>query len=84
MIQCELRKKLKILNIIFWKPESVQENETHKILQGFVLQTDHIILARIPDLVWINTKKRSYYLIDFDLATDHRVRLMAGEILTST
>ena len=29
------------------KPESVSENETHKILWDFDLQTDHQMLARL-------------------------------------
>ena len=40
------------------KPESVLENETHKIIWDFEIKTDHPILARRPDLVLINTKKR--------------------------
>ena len=37
------------------KQEPVPENETHKIL--FVIQTDHRILARRPDLELINKEK---------------------------
>ena len=42
------------------KPEYVQENETHKLLWNFVLQTDHLIPARRPDLIIIdkNEKKK--------------------------
>ena len=35
-------------------PESVLENETHKLLWDFEIQTDHQISARQPDLVKIN------------------------------
>ena len=38
-------------------PESVLENETHKLLWDFEIQTDHLILARQPDLVIVNKKK---------------------------
>ena len=38
-------------------PESIIENETHKILWDFEIQTDHLISARRPDLVIVNTKK---------------------------
>ena len=31
--------------------ESVLENETHKLLWDFEIQTDHLISARLPDLV---------------------------------
>ena len=41
------------------KPESVQENETHKILWDFEIQVDHFIPARQPDLVIFNNKKNS-------------------------
>ena len=40
------------------KPESVLENEIHKILWDFEIQTDHLILARRPDLQLINKKKK--------------------------
>ena len=39
------------------KPESILENETHKILKDSEIQTDPLILARRPDLVLINKKK---------------------------
>ena len=32
------------------KPESVRENEMHKILKDFEMQMDHLISARRPDL----------------------------------
>ena len=38
-------------------PEFVPENEMHKLLWDFEIQTDHLISARRPDLVIINTKK---------------------------
>ena len=41
------------------KPESVQENEMHKILLDFEIQMDDQIPARRPDLVLI--KKRTCY-----------------------
>ena len=39
------------------KPESAQENETHKILWDFEIQTDHLVPARRPDFMMINTKR---------------------------
>ena len=41
------------------KPESVQESETHKILQSFEIQTDHLIPTKRPNLVLISKKKRT-------------------------
>ena len=32
-------------------PESVLENETHKVLWDFEVQMDHLISARRPDLL---------------------------------
>ena len=37
--------------------ESFLENETHKILWDFEIQTGHLISARRPDLVIVNKKK---------------------------
>ena len=39
-------------------PESIQENEMHKIHQDFELMTDPLILARRPDPVIINWKRK--------------------------
>ena len=41
------------------KPESIQENETHKILWYFEIQTDKLNPARRPDLVLINEKRKT-------------------------
>ena len=38
-------------------PESVLENETHKLFWDFEIQTDHLILPRGLDLIIINKKK---------------------------
>ena len=35
-------------------PTPVLENETHRLLWNFDIQTDHLILARKPDLIVIN------------------------------
>ena len=47
------------------KPESVQENNTHKIHRDFEVQTDHLVLARRPNRVIINKnnnkKKGKFY-----------------------
>ena len=41
------------------KSETVLENETPKLLRDFEKQTDHLILARRPDLAIINIKKET-------------------------
>ena len=39
-------------------PASVLENDTHKLVWGFDIHTDHMISARRPDLIIINNKKK--------------------------
>ena len=39
--------------------ESVLEKETHKILWCLGIQMDHLISARLPDLVIVNKKRGS-------------------------
>ena len=56
VIHRELCKKLKYVHTTAWylhKSESVLLNEMHNILLDFEIQTDHLILARRPDLVII-------------------------------
>ena len=54
--------------------ESVMENETHKLLWDFVIQTDHPISARRSDLVIINNKKRTYRIVDSTVPADYWVK----------
>ena len=58
------------------KREFVQENSTHQILWDFVIQTDHRISTRRPDLVIIN-KKNCANLLNSGLAVpaDHNVKI---------
>ena len=61
VIHWELCKKLKFDHANKWcmhNSESVQENEMHKLLGDFEIQTDHIISGRWPDLVIVQKKKR--------------------------
>ena len=60
------------------KPESVQENEMHKILLNFEIQMDDLILARKPDLIIIN-KLRTCWKVDFAIPVDHRVKIKENE-----
>ena len=60
--------------------ESILENETHKILWDFEIQTDHLISARRQDLVIVNkNKKRKSRIVDFSVPADHRVKLKESE-----
>ena len=61
VIHSELCKEFKFEHTNKWymhNSESVQENETHKVLWDLVIQTDHLMLARKPDLMIVNKKKR--------------------------
>ena len=40
-------------------PALVLENDTHKLLGNFDIQTDHLISGRRPDLMIINKKRKS-------------------------
>ena len=45
------------------KPESIQENETHKILWDFEIQTDDLIPVSRLDLVLINRRKKDNIIL---------------------
>ncbi len=62
VIHWELCKKFKFDQKKKWylhNPESIQENETHKLLWDFEIQTDHLISTRRPDLIIVNKRRRS-------------------------
>ena len=61
-------------------PEPVLENDTHKLLWDFDIQTGHPITARRPDLIIINKKtkkkpKKICKIVDFAVPADHRIKL---------
>ena len=60
-------------------PATVRENDTHKLLWDFNIQTDHLIPARRPDLIIINRKKRICIIVDFAVPADHRINLKECE-----
>ena len=53
--------------------ESVLQNEDYKFLWHFIIQTDHVIEARRPDLVVVDKKERSCKIIDFAVPGDSRL-----------
>ena len=59
--------------------ESMLENEMHKILWDFELQVDHQISARKADLVIVNKKQRTCWIVDFAIPADHKVKLKEGK-----
>ena len=60
-------------------PTSVLENDTHKLLWDFDIQTDHLISTRRPNLIIINKKGRTCKIVDFAFLADHRVKLKESE-----
>ena len=65
-------------------PAPVLENDTHKLLWDFDIQTDHLISARRPDLIIIAKKKKkkrrkSAKFVDFAVLADHRIKLKECE-----
>ena len=52
-IKCDHRNKWYMHN-----PAPVLGNETQKLIWDFDVQTDHLILARRPDLIMIKKKKK--------------------------
>ena len=60
LIHWEMCKKFKFDHTNKWymhHPEPVLENDMHKLLWVFNIQTDHLILVRRSDLIIINNKK---------------------------
>ena len=60
-------------------PAPVLENDSHKLLWDFNIQTDHLILSRKPDLIIINKKVRICKIVDFAVPADHRINLKKSE-----
>ena len=61
-------------------PAPVLENDTHKLLWDFNVQTDHLIPATKPDQIIINNKKkRTCKIVDFAVPADHRIKLKEYE-----
>ena len=65
VIHWEMCKKFKFYHANKWymhNPAPVLENNTHKHLWDFDIQTDHLISARKPDLILINKNKKENLL----------------------
>ena len=57
----------------------VRENETHKILWDFEIQTNHLILARRLNQVMVKKKTRTCRIVEFAVSANHRVKLKETE-----
>ena len=60
-------------------PAPVLENDSHKLLWDFNIQTDQLIPARRPDLIIIIIIKRNCKIVDFAVPVDHRIKLKESE-----
>ena len=81
-IHYEICKRFKFDHTNKWyvyNPASVLENNAHKLLCHFDMQTDLLISARRPDLIIINKKKRTCKTVDFTVPADHRIKLKECE-----
>ena len=82
VIHWEMCKKFKFHHVNKWymhNPEPVLENDTHKLLWDFEIQTDPQILARRSDLIIINKKKKICKIVDFAAPADRRIKLKESE-----
>ena len=77
VIHWEMGKKFKFDHTNKWymhNPAPVLENNTHKLLWDFNIQTDQRIPARTPDLIIINKIERICKIVDFAVPADHRLK----------
>ena len=61
--------------MIYEQPSTLLENDMHKILWDFNIQTDHLIPGRRPDFIIIKKKKRISKIVDFAVPADHWINL---------
>ena len=62
--------------MLYAQPESLRENEKHKLLWDFEIKMDHLIWPEPLDLIIIIKKKRELVeLWTFAVSADHRVKL---------
>ena len=61
-------------------PASFRENDTHKHLLDFYIQTEQLTSDRRPDLIIISKKKkRICKIVDFAVPADYRIKLKKYE-----
>ena len=86
VIHWETCQKFKFDHTNKWymhNPAPVLENDTHKLLWDFDVQTDHLISARRPDLIIIKKKKKKKMkickIVDFAVTADNRIKMKECE-----
>ena len=76
-------KKLNFDHMNKWymqNPAAVLENDTHKFLWDFDVQTDQLISSRRPDLIIISQKKKIICVIfNFAVPDENRIKLKECE-----
>ena len=56
-----------------YKPEGVKENEGAKVLRDFMIQCDHQIEHRRPDIILIEKESKQCWIIDIACPADNKV-----------
>ena len=69
--------------MVYHNPESLLENETHKLQWDFEIQTNHLISARRSNLIIINKKERTCWIVNFAVPGYHRIKLNNAKIRIS-
>ena len=85
VIHWEMCRKFQFDHTNKWymhNPAPILENDSHELLWGFNIQTDHIIPARRSDIIIIKkikNKKRICKIFDFAVPADHRINPKESE-----
>ena len=82
VIHWEMCRKFQFDHTNKWymnNPAPVLENDSHKLLWDFNIQSDHLIPTRRPHLILINKRKRICKIVVFAVPADHKIHLKEGE-----
>ena len=84
IIHWELCGKHNLERAKYWydhQPAGVIENDSHKILWDFMIQCDHVVEHRKPDIVLVNKEEKTCLLIDIACPGDIRIKNKEDEKL---
>jgi hypothetical protein len=76
IVHWELCRKYELERSAVWylhEPQGVMENERVKVLWDIMIQCDHFIVCRRPDIVVVDKSERYCFLIDIAIPGDDRV-----------
>ena len=69
--------------MVYAQPGTCPKNDLNELLWDFNIRTDHLILARRPDLIIIKKKKKKKKkickIVDFAVPADYRINLKESE-----